>query len=116
MRSILSSLAPLVVARLAQAGTILYATAATTNGVDGFCLGDNGALRPSPWTHVDTGDEPRRLIVGGNRVLYVVERNGVEAFEIRRGGRLGMQSIGSVRLQKPRRMNPQDAVLSPDGR
>src|SRR5437867_11093460 len=99
MRSILSSLAPLVVARLAQAGTILYATAATTNGVDGFCLGDNGALGSAPWTHVETGDEPRRLIVGGNGALYVVERNGVEAFEIRPNGMLRVKSIGSVRLE-----------------
>jgi 6-phosphogluconolactonase (cycloisomerase 2 family) len=114
MRLLLPSLALLGVARLATAGTILYATAATTNGVDGFCVRGDGGLAPTPRTHVATGIEPRRLIIGPNQTLYVVERERVEAFAIKSGG--GLKPLGGIRRLSNPRMNPQDAVVSPDGR
>jgi len=68
---------------VARADAILYATDATLNGVDGFCIQSNGSLAPTPRTHVDTsGVEPRRLIVGSNNALYVVEKDRVEGFRI----------------------------------
>src|SRR5437764_175029 len=89
MWTVLAVLALLGVAPLARAEPILYATAATTNGVDGFCIRGNGSLAPTPQVHRDTqGTQPRRLIVGSTGMLFVVEVDRVEAFQIRPGGGL----------------------------
>jgi len=78
----------LLAARPVVAGTILYATAASQSGVDGFCVRDGGGLTPAPSVHVDTaGMEPRRLVVA-NGVLFVGELDRVEAFKIGSHGAL----------------------------
>src|SRR5262245_49610196 len=65
MRITIVGVAALVaVARAAVAGSILYATAATHGGVDGFCLARDGSLAPAPKQHVDTaGATPRPRLV-----------------------------------------------------
>lgn len=99
-----------------RAGAILYATAATENRVDGFCLRSDGSLAPTPTTQVGTaGVQPQRLVVGTNgtwTVLYVMEVDRVEAFKIGRRGTLSLIGATPV-LQKPNG-NPKDVVLSPD--
>jgi hypothetical protein len=102
-------------AGLARADAILFATDATLNGVDGFCVQSNGALAPSPRTHVDTaGIQPRRLIVGSNNALYVVEKDRVEAFRI--GPHGGLARLGNIQPIEHPFMNPFDAAVSSDGR
>src|SRR5581483_11953293 len=75
--------------RLAAAGTMLYATAASQNRVDGFCVGDKGGgLAASPSVSVAlNGASPRRALVA-NGVLYVGEDDRVEAFAIGADGGL----------------------------
>jgi hypothetical protein len=114
MRSLLQAVAIVVLAAtVVRADAILYATAATTNGVDGFCVRNDGSLAPTPNTHVGTrGKNPRRLVVGGN-TLYVAETDRVEVFRI--GPHGGLKSVGSTRpLLTPNKMNPLDVALSPD--
>lgn len=119
MRSLMRSFVPalaLVAATGAgaRAAAILYATAATLNGVDGFCILGDGSLAPTPRAHVDTGGlEPRRLIVGSNRALYVVERDRVEGFAIRPHG--GLDRRGSIKPLVNPFMDPFDAAVSADG-
>src|SRR5262249_45214222 len=106
----------------AQAGAILYATAASENRVDGFCLGSDGSLASTPTTQVPTtGVQPRRLVVGTNgvvgtdgvwNVLYVMEVDRVEAFRIGRRGALTL--IGSTKPLADPNGNPLDVALSPD--
>src|SRR5262245_57199151 len=108
----------------APAGTILYATAATTNGVNGFCLGSDGSLAPTATTHVQTaGVQPRRLVVGTNgvvgadgvwNVLYVMEVDRVEAFSIGRHGDLNL--IGSTQVLANPNANSLDVALSTDAK
>src|SRR5439155_22275265 len=73
----------------AAGGTMLYATAASLGRVDGFCVGAGGGFVPGAMVrHADTGGtEPRRLLVA-NGVLYVGERDRVEAFAIKPNGNL----------------------------
>ena len=114
MRSLLQAFGIVVLAvSVARADAILYATAATTNGVDGFCIHDDGSLAPTPKVHVPTaGTNPRRLVVG-NKTLYVAETDRVEAFRIAPRG--GITSVGSTQpLVQPNKMNPLDIALSPD--
>jgi 6-phosphogluconolactonase (cycloisomerase 2 family) len=106
----------------ARGGTILYATAASENRVDGFCLGSDGSLTPTPTTQVPTaGVQPRRLVVGTNgvvgtdgvwNVLYVMEVDRVEAFRIGRRG--GLTRIGATKTLTRPNGNPLDVALSPD--
>jgi 6-phosphogluconolactonase (cycloisomerase 2 family) len=95
----------------AAAGTMLYATAATTAGVTGYCLGPNGAIMPDPIVNVQTmGGSPSRLITSPDgKFLYVAESNQTEVWEIgpngfltRKGqipdhppGRVGLKGINS---------------------
>ena len=96
------------------ASAILYATDASTNGVDGFCIRGDGSLAPTPATHVDTlGDLPRRLVIGPNRVLYVCDHDRVEAFSIGARGRLSR--VGSTDPRTNPNMNPLDVAVSADG-
>src|SRR5437868_8411354 len=100
----------------ARAGAILYATAATENRVDGFCLGADGSLAPAPTVQVGTaGVQPRRLVVATNgswTVLYVVEVDRVEAFSIGSHGGLGL--IGATPTVAAPNANPMDVGLSSD--
>jgi hypothetical protein len=121
MRRITSSLfLALVFGRLASAGTILYATAASTQGVDGFCVNSDGSLAPTPTTHVDTGGSfPRRLLVrtdpatGADGTLYVAETDRVEAFSIGKHG--GLSGGSSIKPLTSPNMDPLDLALSEDG-
>jgi len=100
-------------ARPAFGGAILYATAASQDRVDGFCLGRDGALAPTPKTSLGTaGKRPRRLVVG-NGVLYVAEQDRVEAFQIGERGAL-RRLRGATR--PIRGMDPRDLALSADGK
>src|SRR5207249_5365749 len=90
--------------------------AASVNRVDGFCVGAGGGFVPGAMVrHADTGGtEPRRLLVA-NGVLYVGERDRVEAFTIGRGG--GLKFLASTRLIKNElAMDVMDMAFSPDGR
>src|SRR5690242_2734635 len=100
----------LLVARPALAGSILYATAASQQRIDGFCLQADGALAPTPTVQVGTGGGlPRRVLVG-NRVLYVAEVDRVEAFAI--GERGSLRFLGGSNPRK--HLDPRDLTLSPD--
>src|SRR5438874_3848327 len=116
MRSVIDRLfVALLVAEPALAGSILYATAASQQRIDGFCLGADGALAASPSVQVGTqGRLPRRVLVGkdvlGKPVLYVAEADRIEAFKI--GDHGGLSSLGDTRAVR----NPQDLALSPDGK
>lgn len=110
MRVVVLGLAlAVVVARPAGAGRMLYATAATPGRVDGFCLGNDGGLAPTPSIRVDTGgDQPRRLVVFED-VLYVAEVDRVEAFRI--GSRGGLDLLG--RTDPRTRSGPRDVAITP---
>jgi 6-phosphogluconolactonase (cycloisomerase 2 family) len=109
-RIVVVLLAAVLAAMPASAGTILYATAATPGRIDGFCLGDNGALAPSPKVSVTTsGARPRRLVVA-NGVLYAAETDRVEAYSI--GPRGGLTRIGRTKALKD--MHPDDLAIAPD--
>src|SRR5947199_2093743 len=113
MRSVIGGLVvALVLARPALAGSILYATAASQQRIDGFCLGADGALAATPTQHADTaGVLPRRVLVG-NGVLYVAEVDRIEAFRI--GAHGGLLLLGGTNPVE--HLNPQDLALSPDGK
>ncbi len=103
----------LVRAPAVRADAILYATEATTNKVDGFCLHADGSLAPTPTTQVDTaGVQPRRLVVGANHALYVAETDRVEVFQIGTHGGLKLKGATPT-LNKPNQ-NALDVALSPD--
>jgi hypothetical protein len=113
MRSAIGGLfVALLVAEPALAGSILYATAASQQRIDGFCLAADGALAATPSVQIGTlGGLPRRVLVG-NGVLYVAEVDRIEAFTI--GARGGLRSLGAT---KPvTNLDPQDLALSPDGK
>jgi 6-phosphogluconolactonase (cycloisomerase 2 family) len=113
MRTVsLALTAALLAARAASAASILYATAAATNGVDGFCIRHDGTLAPTPKVHVDTaGTQPRRLLVA-NHTLYVAELDRIEAFPIGAAGTLRRPT--STRVTDD--LDPRDLALAPDGR
>ena len=99
------------------AGMILYATAASQQRVDGFCVRRDGGLAPTPSVQIATaGIEPRRLLVAGG-VLYVAELNQVEAFEI--GAQGGLKKRGHTEVLKKKEtgnnMEAVDIATSPDG-
>jgi len=103
MRSAVHALAiglAALVAVPARAGTILYATAASQQRVDGFCVLGNGGLAPTPAvSRATAGIEPRRLLVAGG-ILYVAELNQVQAFAIGPHGALqNMCNAGTRRNQ-----------------
>src|SRR3989442_12426978 len=89
MRSVIGGLVgALLLAAPALAGSILFATAASQQRIDGFCLGGDGALAATPSVQVGTlGRQPRRVLVG-NGVLYVAEVDRIEAFKIGEHGGL----------------------------
>ena len=93
-----------------RAGTILYATAASFNRIDGFCVARDGSLAATPTVQLQTIDEPRRLLVRGS-VLYVAGRNQVVAFRILPRG--GLERIGAT-VPIPG-MDPRDLAFSPAG-
>src|SRR5690349_2957648 len=96
MRILVVLVALATVVSPARAGSILYATAASVQRVDGFCIRNDGSLAPTASTQVDTaGDGPRRLVVGPNGVLYVAETDRVEAFRIGRRG--GLVRVGETK-------------------
>src|SRR5690242_7740096 len=113
MRVVMLGLAlAVLVARPAGAGRMLYATAATPNRIDGFCLRDNGSLVPTPSTSVDTvGTQPRRLVVAGD-VLYVAEVDRVEAYRIRPNGNLSQSPIGRTKVLS--KSGPRDVAINAD--
>src|SRR5262245_9015409 len=93
MRVVMLGLAlAVLIARPAGAGRMLYATAASDDRIDGFCLLRSGEIEGSPRvTRSTAGTQPRRLLVadgvngpadGVDDVLYVVEADRVEAFRI----------------------------------
>src|SRR5437016_5842394 len=113
MRSVIGGLfVALLVAEPALAGSILYATAASQQRIDGFCLGADGALSATPTVQIPTlGRLPRRVLVG-NGVLYVAEADRIEAFAIGQHG--GLRPLaGSEPVES---LNPQDLTLNPDGK
>src|SRR5207253_5411746 len=65
MRSMIGGLfVALLVAEPAPADSILYATAASQQRLDGFCLGADGALAATPTVQTATGGPfPRRVLV-----------------------------------------------------
>jgi hypothetical protein len=102
---------------LAASEAILYATASTVHRVDGFRINCRGGLdeKPIPASVFPTGGRnPRRLLsaqIGTARVLYVAERDRVEALEI--GERGALRRIGRTNVQP--NMDPRDMAISPDG-
>lgn len=119
MRVVMLGLAlAVLVARPAGAGRMLYATAASDDRIDGFCLRRNGELFPTPLVSRPTsGTQPRRLLVadgengvvdGVHDVLYVVEADGVEAFQIGNGGGLSQPVQTKPRL----RSGPRDTAIA----
>jgi len=103
----------------ACAGTILFATEASDNAVDGFCVASDGTLAPTPTVRITTGGPlPRRLLVkadpasGADGVLYVVEEDRVEAFRI--GSHGGLIANGSTAADP--NMTPLDVAVSDDAR
>jgi len=113
MRSVIDGLfVALLVAEPALAGSILYATAASQQRIDGFCLGADGALAATPSVQIGTlGGLPRRVLIG-NGVLYVAEVDRIEAFAISAHG--GLRSLGGTRPVT--NLDPQDLALNPDGK
>jgi 6-phosphogluconolactonase (cycloisomerase 2 family) len=98
-------------ARPVAAETILYATAASENRVDGFSVADNGAPSQEPVAQRPTGGLlPRRLVAHGCN-LYVAESDRVEVFRIGAGGRLDL--IGATRKSEDARAH--DIEVSADG-
>src|SRR5215831_12433226 len=102
----------------AVAGTMLYATAATTGGVTGYCLGPNGAItRPDPIVNVQTqGNSPSRLITSPDRrFLYVAETDQTEVWNI--GPKGFLTRAGSIPDKPFKGINSHDIAigLSPDG-
>lgn len=99
-------------ARPALAQTILYATAAAQNRIDGFAVGPDGAPSADPVAQQPTvGVLPRRLIARGCN-LYSAEDDRVEVFRVHKGGRLEL--IGATR--KNAATHAHDIKLSADGR
>ena len=99
----------LLVATPAFAKSVLYATAASEQRVDAFCLEDNGGIVNTNVGHFGTsGIEPRRLLVAegvitdptitdsSRDVLYVALADRVEAFRILARG--GLVSLGSTKV------------------
>ena len=113
MRSMIGGLfVALLVAEPAPADSILYATAASQQRIDGFCLAADGALAATPSVQIGTlGGLPRRVLVG-NGVLYVAEVDRIEAFAISAHG--GLRSLGGTRPVT--NLDPQDLALNPDGK
>lgn len=106
-------------ARPADAGTILYVTAASQNRVLGFCVAKNGALAPQPAVSTEVATkELRRLLVREftgmdgvvSRTLYVAGIDRVEAYRIGNAG--GLTRMGSTDILTD--MSPRDLELSPD--
>ena len=103
-----------VCAAPANAGTMLYATAASQGRVDGFCVGRDGSLAPTPTVEqVLVGRQPRRLKVvtfgTGNQALYVAEKDRIEVFAVGNGGALTL--IGQTRDVTA--MDPRDFEVDP---
>jgi 6-phosphogluconolactonase (cycloisomerase 2 family) len=106
-------------ARPADAGTMLYTTAASSNHVYGYCLDRNGALPPQPAVTIEVAtSQLRRLLVRTNvvdgveyRTLYVAGIDRVEAYRIGPAG--GLTRISSTDILPG--MSPRDLALSPDG-
>src|SRR5207245_704183 len=113
MRSLIGGLfVALLAAEPALAGSILYATAASQQRIDGFCLGADGALAATPAEQIATlGRLPRRVLVG-NGVLYVAEADRIEAFAI--GAHGGLRPLAGSDPVK--NLNPQDLTLNPNGK
>jgi hypothetical protein len=113
MRSVIGGLVvALLAAEPALAGTILYATAASQQRIDGFCLGADGALAATPTQHANTvGVLPRRLLVS-NGVLYVAEVDQIQAFRIGAHGELLPHSV----TDSVAHLEPKDLALNPDGK
>src|SRR5438552_18000783 len=101
----------LLVVGPALAGSILYATAASQQQIDGFCLAVDVALAATPSVQIGTlGGLPRRVLIG-NGVLYVAEVDRIEAFTI--GAHGGLRSLGGTRPVPT--LDPQHLALNPDG-
>src|SRR5262245_14020612 len=69
----------------AHPGQILYATAASENRIDGFCLGTDGSIAPVPkFQHDLGGTEPRRILVHPvlQNILYVAQQQRISTFRI----------------------------------
>ena len=115
MRSVIGGLlVALLLAAPALAGSILFATAASQQRIDGFCLGADGALAATPSVQVGTlGQQPRRVLVG-NGVLYVAEVDRIEAFKIGEHG--GLRPLGGSNPVTNPNLDPIDLALSPDGK
>ena len=96
---------------------MLYATAATTGGVTGYCLGPNGAIMPDPIVNVQThGGSPSRLITSPDgKLLYVAETDQTEVWNIGPKGFLTRQ--GSIPDKPFDGINSHDIAIatSPDG-
>lgn len=93
----LGSLAP---RPTAAADYILYATAATPGRIDGFCLGANGALAPTPIVSIQLATpNPRRILLDSG-VLYVAEPDRVEAFMVGADGKLTLLEPTEVLADK----------------
>jgi hypothetical protein len=123
MRQLVRALALLVLAAPPSfAGAILYATAASEQRIDGFCLNPDGSLHGSTGSkRFETSSaKPRRLLVAEDvitttnpdmtgDVLYAALERRVQTFRISRRGWL--DGIGSTREQEF--VDPRDLVVSP---
>src|SRR5262249_40162901 len=112
-RVVLALALALAAASSGAAGTMLYATAATTGGVTGYCVGPNGALDPTPRVNVRTqGNSPSRLITSPDgRFLYVAENNQTEVWQI--GERGGLTRAGSIPDRVIKGINSHDIAIAP---
>ncbi len=124
MRQLGCSFALLVLAAAPSfAGSVLFATAASQQRIDAFCLEPDGRLAATPngKSFPTSSPEPRRLLVAegvitapatpeaSRDVLYVALADRVQAFRISSRGWL--DPIASTRAQEF--MDPRDLALSP---
>ena len=94
---------------------MLYATAATTGGVTGYCLGPNGAILTGPIVNVQThGGSPSRLITSPDgRFLYVAETDQTEVWNI--GPKGFLTRAGSIPDKPFKGINSHDIAIATFG-
>ena len=110
-----------LIARPAGAGRMLYATAASDDRIDGFCLFRNGGIEATPRVRLplpNEGTQPRRLVTadgfngvpdGVDDVLYVIAAEQVYAFRI--GDKGGLSDfLGQTKRRA--RSGPRDLAIS----
>lgn len=107
-RALLPSLAILLCAARGNAEeAVLYVTEARLDRVAAYRLTTDGCAEPSPFQHVDTAPNPRRLAVHPDAcALYVATANSIEVFQIASDGRLSRFADDEDTLRRMRAIKP----------